>query len=244
MINTNLINLNTPKKNSQFKSSSSEKSAQAKINNLANSSMTKNSSDIITKKPTEVSFSGAPGSKLSKFYTSDKVKKVLEFAADKQLIFDAAFALLLTCILRPASIMVLPSKKNQDDQKYAAAHSIASGVIGFAISNIVFTPISNAIKKIKENPRLFITDEKSYLFKDEDKYLKTAKIYLDRLPDIVGAIPKGILTIALIPPILKYVFGMEKKKPSYKKEAPVAIDYSILKSTNSKTFQGLTGGTK
>ncbi len=32
------------------------------------------------------------------------------------------------------------------------------------------------------------------------------------IPDFVIAIPRSILTIALIPPILKYVFGVEKKK--------------------------------
>ena len=32
------------------------------------------------------------------------------------------------------------------------------------------------------------------------------------IPDWVIGVPRAILTIALIPPILKYVFGVEKKK--------------------------------
>lgn len=220
------------------------------------STSAQNNSEKIMKTPAEVNFGGRSPSKVSKFYTSDAVKKVLEFAERKQLIFDAAFALLLTCILRPASIMVLPSKKNQDDQKYAAAHSVASGIIGFAISNILFTPISNGIKKlidsIKTNPEKFITDRESYLFKDNKKCLMTAKTYLDRLPDVVCSIPKGILTVALIPPILKYVFGMEKKKGTDNKLSPVtnfksAIDAKNLNFTSSgmkdkKVFQSIMLG--
>lgn len=182
---------------------------------------------ITTNKTAEVNFCGLAGSKVEKLYTNPKLHKVLEFAANKQLVFDAAFALLLTCALRPASIMVLPSKKNQDDQKYAAAHSIASGVIGFAISNIVFTPISNAISKIKNKPTDYITDN-ALLSLDKGKTIlnKTAKTYLDRIPDIVGSVPKGILTIALIPPILKYVFGWEKKKPEIKNAQPTQTEPS------------------
>lgn len=166
----------------------------------------------------ELNFKGLPCSKPSKIYTNPKFQKLLEFIDDQQLVFGAAFALLLTCILRPASIVLIPGNKNKDDQKYAAAHSIASGVIGFAISSILFYPVGNAIKKIKENPKKFIINKNSYLL--NKKAEETAIKYIDRLPDIVTAIPKGILTIALIPPILKYVFGIEKKKCAVNKETP------------------------
>lgn len=163
--------------------------------------------EIKNKKPAEPSFCG--------FFNAEKVckspllKKTLDFANNQQLVFGAAFSLFLTCVLRPASIMLFPSKKNQDDQKYASAHSIASGIIGFVISTAIFTPISSGIKKFTQDPKKFIKEENHYLLKNE-KALSTSKIYLDRLPDLVTAIPKGILTIALIPPILKYGFGMKK----------------------------------
>ena len=35
-------------------------------------------------------------------------------------------------------------------------------------------------------------------------------------PDILIGIPRSIITIALIPPILKYVFGIEKKPKKMK----------------------------
>lgn len=48
------------------------------------------------------------------------------------------------------------------------------------------------------------------------KQLDAMKLYMKNITDWAIAIPRSILTIALIPPILKYVFGMEKKP----KEAP------------------------
>lgn len=205
---------------------------------------------INTSKPAEINFCGfAPFAESSKFYKSSNVKKVLEFAAEKQLVFGAAFALILTCIFRPAATMALPGKKNKDDKKYASAHSIASGVIGFVISSILFTPISNGIKKLshglKENPLKYIKNKDSYLLQDGKKTLDIALTYVDRLPDIVSSVPKGILTVALIPPILKYVFKMEKKGSKTKAKPPVTPAYSLLnfKSNASKTaFADLVGG--
>ena len=44
------------------------------------------------------------------------------------------------------------------------------------------------------------------------------KTLIKNLPDWIIAIPRAALTIALIPPILKYVFGLEKKKAPEKVE--------------------------
>lgn len=208
--------------------------------------------EITNKKPTEITFGGLPspsakkpGSMLKWIYESKAVKKILEFADDQQLVFGAAFALFLTCVLRPGSIMLLPSKKNQDDQKYASGHSIASGIIGFAISTVAFTPISSGIKKFSkigednEMAKKYLKNRSGYWLEETNKAgekpvkgnLKLATKYLDRLPDIVGSIPKGILTIMLIPPILKYVFGLEKKKKASNSDNKInytAVDYSLL----------------
>jgi len=201
--------------------------------------------EIKNKQPAEPSFCGLFNAK--KFYKSSALKNTLKFAADQQLVFAAAFSLFLTCVMRPASIMVVPSKKNKDDQTYASAHSIASGIIGFAITTVVFTPFSSGIKKFAESTAKIIEDKSHYLLKDK-KALNTAKIYLDRLPDLLGAIPKGLLTIALIPPILKYVFGMEKKGATPENNIKhLSVNYSLLnfKSANitgKDQFASFKGG--
>lgn len=184
------------------------------------------------------------------FFSSTKVQNILKKAEDTPIIFSALFSLILTGIFRPASIMVLPGqKKNKDDKKYAAAHSVASGVIGYCISLLIFAPLGHAIKSIGNNPEKYlgkkITDDylgnsgKEFLDKIKDKLAKEyqsvekqtsefekfkinrlkasgnfnlAKKIINMFPEVVLAPPKAILTIALIPPILKYIFGWEKKK--------------------------------
>ena len=52
--------------------------------------------------------------------------------------------------------------------------------------------------------------------KNEKRALKNQinvlELQMKNITDWVIAIPRSMLTIALIPPILKYVFGLEKKK--------------------------------
>ena len=203
---------------------------------------------IIKREPANVNFCGLfSNPNAMKFYKSKFLTKTLEFAEQQQLVFSAVFALALTGIFRPAAIMTLPGKKNQDDKKYASAHSIASGVIGFILSSIIFTPVSDAINELKNNPKPFIEKE-SYLFKNPIAFDR-AKVYLDRIPDILTAVPKGILTVALIPPILKYVFGMEKQKAEVKEEPYVFQSYALLnfngvQNDNKNVFQNFMGRAK
>lgn len=155
-----------------------------------------------------------------KIYTSSQVKRFLEKAADSQLVFSALFALILTCTLRPLAIVALPGqKKNKDDKKYAAAHSMASGIIQYVITLVICSPIATALKKLGKNPTKFLDKDKSKHLGDitsdlfrASKDFNSAKKIINMVPDIILVIPKAILTVAMIPPILKYVFKLEKKK--------------------------------
>lgn len=242
MINTITKHKNINQLSWHTKSTASERDA---LKNAVSKSVNKNVNRGL-RETAEINFCGlSPNNKIPKLYTNSKFHKLLEFAADQQLIFGAGFALILTCILRPGAILIAPSKKNKDDQKYASAHSIASGIIGFAISSILFYPVSNAIKKIKNNPNDYIKNEKSYL-KNKDLF-PVAKTLLDRAPDIITAVPKGILTVILIPPILKYIFKIEKKKTQDKSKTGIPVDYTLLnfKSVNNNNKKShFEGGLK
>lgn len=82
-------------------------------------------------------------------------------------------------------------------------------------------PFSAAFKKIKENPKKYLQGLENILgvekigprkLEKSIAYKKLSKI-AQFIPDtLVLGIPKAMLTIALIPPILKYVFHMEKVK--------------------------------
>ncbi len=173
----------------------------------------------------------------SGIYTNKGVKKLINMAAVKPAVFTALFAIPLTCIMRPAAIMALPSdSKHKDDKKYAAAHSVASGVIGYVFSSLIFGPLGAGMKKISNNlpeyaekyPKLAYLKLSKNGTEKSLSYMDRAALYFSQAPETILAAPKALVTIALIPPILKYVFGWEKNKkgskPAVNNKAQSLID--------------------
>lgn len=223
----------------------------APLNNYksAATDRTMNSSDIIVKKPAEISFSGLScANKLDKLCTNKWFKNMLIEANENPVLFGAGVALVLTCVFRPLSIILFPgSNKNSDDKKYAAAHSIASGVIGFGLAFVLVAPINAAIDKIKNKTSDYIKKNTDLFLKDKKKLLNTSETCLKQIPDIVFAPPKAILTIAILAPILKNVFGLTKKKKANSESA--IPNYSMLnfKSTSlpqRNSMQSFMGGAR
>lgn len=184
-----------------------------------------------------------------KILSSNWFGKFAKYSNDHNISTSALIALVLAGVMRPATILALPGKKDKEDKVYAAGHSMASGIIGFLVSTAITSPFDESIKKFFGDPDKYLTAKNNAKnagrkgskptlerMKNAIKYLekkvdtaKTAKYYepmLEKLtkqtgametlakniPDWVIGVPRAILTIALIPPILKYVFGVEKKK--------------------------------
>ena len=184
-----------------------------------------------------------------KILSSNWFGKFAKYSNDHNISTSALIALVLAGVMRPATILALPGKKDKEDKVYAAGHSMASGIIGFLVSTAITSPFDESIKKFFGDPDKYLVVNKESKkagrkgskptlerMKNAIKYLekkvdtaKTAKYYepmLEKLtkqtgametlakniPDWVIGVPRAILTIALIPPILKYVFGVEKKK--------------------------------
>lgn len=185
---------------------------------------------------------------------------LLDFVKEHNVAGSALMSLFLAGALRPATIMALPGKADKEDKIYASGHSMASGLIGFAVSTALTTPWDAGVKKVMENykehydvvinnlkkgksdepPKLkynfnilknkyekLVELEKEVANSGTKLAKKACKQYVDALglemkniTDWAIAIPRSMLTIALIPPILKYVFGLEKKKAAQKTEAP------------------------
>lgn len=178
------------------------------------------------------------------------LNRFLALAEGNNVAFGATFALILTGIFRPASIMALPGdKKNNDDKKYAAAHSIASGVIGYIVATLVSKPISDAMNKVLKDPEQYVKGEKGHLdfnkaitYASDLKTNNAANTWISRGVDVLMAIPKACITIALIPPILKYVFGWEKKKHA-DKPINIQTNYNHNK-VDEKRPKNIAGGLK
>ena len=118
-----------------------------------------------------VNFSGNPAQKASevaaknlgtfdKMLNSKLFGNLLEYAEAHPISCNALFSLVLAGILRPATIMALPGgkEKEKQDKINAAAHSVASGIIGFISATIIMTPFdSNLVLVIFNFPEIHIT---------------------------------------------------------------------------------------
>ncbi len=73
------------------------------------------------------------------------------FTSNNPLVAEALFAIVVTCGLRPLTIMA-GAKNDEDKSKcsYQAAKSISSGLVGLGTTALVGTPIAAATKKAKE----------------------------------------------------------------------------------------------
>lgn len=168
-------------------------------------------------------------------------------------------ALVLAGVFRPVAIMSLPGKKNEKDKKYASGHSIASGVIGFGFASVVMYPLGKAASKIKKsieaaskNPTKYLTDKSKEIYKVKDlKDLVNSKTFekvtriLDMAPDVfIFGIAKAALTIALIPPILKYGFGLEKGKKPEQKQPETPQNNEVPPTIEKPDIAKFAGGLK
>lgn len=88
------------------------------------------------------------------------IHKAANFASDKPLVAEAIFALLITCGLRPVSIMATASNEEDKDKcAYQAAKSVSSGLVGLAMTAIVGNHIGDATKNADLNNVFKMPDE-------------------------------------------------------------------------------------
>ncbi len=203
---------------------------------------------------------------LWKFLNAGWFEKFIAKADASQTLFDAFFALFLTCALRPAAIMVQANEKNKKKNTKAAAHSISSGLIGYGFAKVVFSPIKNAIDKIKAHPEFYakgaekffryadkFTNKSMYRTMSASKRMQTFTMLFNKSAEVLTASVRSAITIAMIPYIDKYVlnplFGSSEPVSTKKELQMPAYKYSyIVNFKNSqesdRIFKNFTGGIK
>ena len=212
-----------------------DKSAPARKNENTTACANLNKS---VNKTANISFGGFFNA--NKIMKSNIFKKGLEFAADNGALFGAGIALATTVLLRPLAIFATPGVK-KENKEYASAKSIASGVIGFGLMTLISTPIAQAVKKINKNPEKYLKQETIKNLSEQGKEFVASKKYklaanVFKLgADFVSAIPKALLTCALIPPIMMWLF------PKKQNAKQVCIPYfraGIIDGRTSQIFKG------
>lgn len=200
---------------------------------------------------------------LDKILSSNWFGKFSEYSYKHNISTSALIALVLAGIMRPATIMALPGKKDKEDKIYASGHAISSGIIGFVVSTAITSPFDESITKLfNENSKFArgkfkainekiaelnikkeagtITQEAKQELKSLTKKRDTLNTLIKNIPEWIIGVPRAMLTIALIPPILKYVFGLEKKKK--KPDSQPIQEQPKMDFINKDIFKTVKGG--
>ena len=229
----------------------------------------KNNNVTMNKKTAKnVNFGGLPVSAVSngikstntwKFAQSNLLHKFLKMADSNQTVFDALFALLITCGLRPAAIMAQANEHNKEKNKKAASHSISSGIIGYVFAVVIYSPIKKGLDKIRNNPEKYAQKAEKFFTYNGTKKMAASKRFqtytmlCNYVPQVITASIRSAITIAMIPYIDKYIlnkiFGSKtppatteelKNDPTYK-FAFVNFKNNNSNSNANKVFQNFTG---
>lgn len=155
--------------------------------------------------------------KVQPIYNSKILKKGLEFAAKNGTLFTATASLALSTVARPVAILAAP-KTDKENKKYASAKSLASSAVGYVLMLAASLPVAKAIEKIDEKPSQYLKDTTIKTLQAGEKTIIKSKRYafatqLFKLGlGFVIAVPKSIMTCALIPPIMSKIFPDKQKK--------------------------------
>ncbi len=144
------------------------------------------------------------------------VLKGLKNVSEHGTSFTAGTSLALSLGLRPYAIMSTPNVEKENKQ-YACANSICSGLVKFGIVESVAIPIENAVKKIDNNAWKYLKPETISNLRVSTKKLTESEGYQFSTQMIklgtgfITAIPKSMLTIALIPIVMDKIFKLKPK---------------------------------
>ena len=83
--------------------------------------------------------------KQDNFLKSKFFEKVLEFSENEP-VMQAMMSAFICILLRPLTIMALPNKKGKEDNMYASAHSISSGIMGIISTILIAQPFKSGAK--------------------------------------------------------------------------------------------------
>lgn len=180
--------------------------------------------------------------------TNKTVLKGLEKISEHGTSFAAGASLLMSLGVRTFSIYNTPDVE-KENKFYAMANSITSGIVKFGIVEAIALPIENAVSRIDKNSAKYLTDTTLKNFSPETRSYKFITQIIKLSTGLLTAIPKSMLTIALIPVVMNKIFhynpleDLKKaaEKFPYKNEASKFFTKekeSEPKETKEPTFTG------
>lgn len=200
------------------------------------------------KNSSRVSFTGAPTTWAEKLVKFKWFEKFCVLAKENSAVAEAVGALIITCGMRPLTILAMP-EKDEDKNRKAASHSVASGLTGLVFAKIAYEPFSLATKKIKAavdagNGAKYLGDAVDFYKQIVPKTAKKSTNWdcFNQLatygPKVLTASILAAFTIGTMPYIDKYIIDkyILKKKPK-KDEKPAFTTYDHFKYVTFKSTQ-------
>ena len=143
--------------------------------------------------------------------------KGLEKISEHGMSVGAGTSLVMSLAVRPLAIHATPDVEKENKQ-YAIANSVCSGIIKFGMVEALALPIENAVKKIDKNPRKYLKNTPKKFVNSRSYELGTQIMKLGT--GLVTAIPKSMLTIALIPVLMDKIFNTRPNDDKKKETSP------------------------
>ncbi|MCM1339428.1 MAG: hypothetical protein NC191_07135 [Muribaculaceae bacterium] len=180
----------------------------------------------------------------NRIFTNRAVLKGLEKVSEHAISFSATTALFMSTVVRSYAIHKTPNVEKENKQ-YAMSNSIASGLIKFGIVESVALPVEYMVKKIDDNPQKYLKESTiknlqnsaDELVKSRSYKLITQVVKLGT--GVITAVPKTVMTIALIPVIMDKMF---KYKTKADKSEKTSSQLSTPMFGKNVKFTGLTNG--
>ena len=112
----------------------------------------------VNKKVGDIKEKGVPEVKKGDgFRTSSLFNKALD-VTDYETLATALVAA-IACAARAGTIMALPTKKNKEDNRYAASHAAASGIVGFMTAFILTAPFKAGSNYVMKNMKKNLSEK-------------------------------------------------------------------------------------
>lgn len=142
--------------------------------------------------------------------------KSLETISEHGASFTAGTSFIMSLVVRPMAINATPNIKKENKQ-HASTSSFCSALMKLGVVEAVALPIENAIKKIDNAPNEYLTPDTIKKFSKTNSKLVDSQSYrlatqfLKLGTGFITAIPKSMLTVALIPIVLDKLFPQPDK---------------------------------
>ena len=177
-------------------------------------------------------------------WNNKAVLKGLETISEHGTTFVALTTLAMAAGVRPIAINLTPKVKKENKQ-YAATNSIASGFVKFALVEAIAIPVENAIKQIDKTPEKFLSEKTIKTLQGNAKTLAESKDYkfitqvLKMGTNFITAIPKAMITVAIIPVLMDLLFKKKKEeKPTKLISSQHNPIFDTFYSDNKPSFKG------